>query len=167
MIVKNSILFRDYAKISDQRFQFFSSMRVASVNFLIIYRIENFQKTFDLLSSIATHAINDQKMNCMIWINISIILDTKHWTQIYVKQNFNKKFDFNQRDVVSWFWIMSDLNFFQIDFDIDVFNNNFKKKLKKKITKIIKITFETSVKIFHVKRDYAIISKWKCNLMIM
>ncbi len=84
MTVRGSILFRDYAKIDDQGFQFCSSMRISSVHFLIIYEIENFQKSFDLLSSLTTHAIDDQDMNettCMI---ISIVDDTSHETKTHI-----------------------------------------------------------------------------------
>jgi hypothetical protein len=84
MIVKSSILFRDYAKINDQEFQFCLSMKISSVHFLIIYEIENFQKSFDLLFLFTTHAIDDHDMNettCMI---ISIINDTKHETKIHI-----------------------------------------------------------------------------------
>ncbi len=102
-------------------------MKIANVNFLIIYWVENFQKTFDMFSSIATHAINDQKMNNMIWMNISIILDARHRTQTHVKQNFDEDFNFSRRDVVSWSWMTNDLNFLQIDLDIDVFDHDLKK----------------------------------------
>jgi hypothetical protein len=108
-------------------FNFFSSIRIARVNFLIIYWVENFQKTLDLLSSIATHAIDDYEMNDTFQMNISIFLDARQRTQTHIKQNFNEDFDFSRRDVVSWSWMMNDLNFLQTDLDIDVFDHDFKK----------------------------------------
>jgi hypothetical protein len=102
-------------------------MRVARVNLLIIYWVENFQKTLDLLSSSATHAIDDHEMNDTFWMNISIILDARQRTQTHIKQTFNEDFDFNRRDVVSWSWMTNDLNFLQTDLDIDVFDHDFKK----------------------------------------
>ncbi len=132
MIVKSSILFRDYSKISDQEFQLFSSMKISSVYLFVFYRIENLQKTFDLLSSIAAHAIDDQDMNKMLWIRISIINHARHEVQSHIKQNFNECFDFNRNDVVSWFWMRSDFDFLQLSLDIDVFNHDFKKSKTKK-----------------------------------
>jgi hypothetical protein len=127
MIVRSSELFRDCAKISDQEFQFFSSMRISSIDFLIVQWVENFQVSFDLLSSNKDHAINYLNMNRTFRIMISIIFNACHMRNFHIKQNFNEDFNFKRCDVRSWSLLMSDFNFFQIDFNISIICHYFKK----------------------------------------
>ncbi len=99
MIVRSSESFQDYSKINDQRFQFFSSIRISNVQFFV--RIENFQISFDLFSSLTIHAIDNENMNEMIEINISVISYARHETKIHIQKNLNKSLDFSRCAVIS------------------------------------------------------------------
>ncbi len=64
-------------------------------------KIENFQISFDLFSSLTTHAIDNENMNEMIEMNISVVSYARHETKTHIQQNLNKSFDFSRCVVIS------------------------------------------------------------------
>jgi hypothetical protein len=115
MTVWSSILFWSCSKIDDQRFQFFSSIRAFDVNFLIIQWIEYLQISFNLFSSLTSHAVNNHDMNSSIKIKISIVVNARHWINSHIQQNLNKSLDFRESDVFSRSDMIEDFCLLQID----------------------------------------------------
>jgi trehalose/maltose hydrolase-like predicted phosphorylase len=80
------------SKIRRQRLKFFSLISVSNIK-IFNQRIRNFQISFDLFSSIATHEVDNQSMQSTIEISISIISSTWQYRMIHVKQNTQENFD--------------------------------------------------------------------------
>ena len=87
------------------------------------------------MSSNNIHAIDYQRMNNTSKINISIITNARHEDVVYLKQNFQKNFDFNCCDFVSRFLLIKILNSLQINFQIDVICDDLKHVEKNKQSK--------------------------------
>ncbi len=85
-------------------------------------------------------------MNDTSEISVSIILNTRQYFAIHIKQNIQKCFDLNIRDIVSRFLLATFFISLQINLEIDVFCNNLKK-----IRKIEKLKNQKRDLIFESK----------------